>query len=248
MSNDRATCWSVTINNPTKEDRECISVARQKGWRIEGQIESGTENGTIHYQMMVRTPQVRFSAMKKAFPRAHIEPARNPQALAQYVAKEDTAVAPLPVQSDRYPSLSKFWDFCLEILNDESKDGLDYIALREENRIKFYRDEDQRRFLDDPLITLDRIGHILITRGYFVEGIVCNPNVRSAWKRFAVPILLRSFNHRETDRQTDSVQNAEVPFEHQDIPNGSNETQDSDSQCSREETYASVREGETLDP
>jgi len=43
----RATCWSLTINNPTKSDEEWIQQARQKGWQVEGQKEVGAE-GTEH--------------------------------------------------------------------------------------------------------------------------------------------------------------------------------------------------------
>lgn len=91
---DRGTCWSLTINNPTQDDEDAIHIARQKGWKVEGQKERG-EQGTEHYQLMLRTPQVRFSAVKKQFPRAHIELARNPSALATYVSKEETRLQPL---------------------------------------------------------------------------------------------------------------------------------------------------------
>lgn len=49
----------------------------------------------MHYQLMVKTPQERFAAIKKVFPTAHIEVARNQKALEQYVHKEDTRVEPL---------------------------------------------------------------------------------------------------------------------------------------------------------
>ena len=86
-STSRSNIWSLTINNPTADDEECIQLARQKGWKVEGQKEVGKE-GTPHYQLMLKTPQVRFSAVKKLFPRAHIEIARNATALAQYVTKK----------------------------------------------------------------------------------------------------------------------------------------------------------------
>ena len=89
MSQQRASVWSVTINNPTQTDEYNISEARQKGWKVEGQLERG-EQGTEHYQLILRTPQVRFSAVKQVFPRAHIEVARNVGALTAYVHKEDT--------------------------------------------------------------------------------------------------------------------------------------------------------------
>lgn len=71
-----------------------MEAARSKGWGVEGQLEEG-EEGTQHYQLMVKTPQERFAALKKVFPTAHIEVARNKKALEQYVHKEDTRVEKL---------------------------------------------------------------------------------------------------------------------------------------------------------
>lgn len=101
---ERATNWSVTINNPIKADEENINLARQKGWMVEGQLEKG-DNGTPHYQLIVKTPQMRFSALKKAFPRAHIEVAKNVKALETYVKKDETRIGQLPDASEFYPSL-----------------------------------------------------------------------------------------------------------------------------------------------
>jgi len=117
MNQARATAWSVTINNPIKADEENMNLARQKGWKVEGQLEKG-ENGTPHYQLVVMTPQVRFSALKKAFPRAHIEAARNVKALETYCQKDDTRVAPLQTQSEQYPSLQKLWDLFAEFIDN----------------------------------------------------------------------------------------------------------------------------------
>lgn len=78
---DRARYWSLTINNPTPDDEERIALARQRGWRVEGQLEKG-EEGTPHYQLCLDCgAQQRFSAVKKAFPRAHIEAAKSAVAL-----------------------------------------------------------------------------------------------------------------------------------------------------------------------
>lgn len=90
----RATKWSVTCNllNIKKETVEsCISTARQQGWTVLGQIEKGTE-GTEHYQLAVATPHIRFSAVKKVFPTAHIEKCKDWNALVKYCNKEDTRV------------------------------------------------------------------------------------------------------------------------------------------------------------
>lgn len=70
--------------------------------------------GTPHYQLMVKTPQMRFSALKKQFPRAHIDEARNAQALQQYVHKEETRIGTLVEENEYYPSLAKMWDLFQE--------------------------------------------------------------------------------------------------------------------------------------
>ena len=59
---------------------------------------------------------MRFSAVKKAFPRANIQVARNVAALQQYVHKEDTRVEELSTSNEMYPSLQKFWDMLYEYM------------------------------------------------------------------------------------------------------------------------------------
>lgn len=84
--------------------------AQQRGWKIYGQEEIG-ENGTPHLQLMVKTPQVRFPQVKRVFPRAHIEPARNVTALRQYVEKEETRVGGLPAANNQalYPNVEELY-------------------------------------------------------------------------------------------------------------------------------------------
>lgn len=187
----RASMWSVTINNPTPEDEESINLARQRGWKVSGQLERG-EHGTIHYQLAVQTPQIRFSAVKKAFPRAHIEVAKSPLALLNYVAKEETRAGDLPEKQDKYPSLSKFWDLVFAYLNDIGKEGLDAIAL-EEGHVKFYRVERHTQYVKHPLCMLDEASRHLIKNGYHIEGIAGNPSIRSQWNLFHDELLLRSY-------------------------------------------------------
>ena len=194
---DRATCWSVTINNPFPIDEERIAEARQKGWKVEGQLEQG-ENGTPHYQLIVRTPQVRFSAVKKAFPRAHIEVARNATALASYVKKEETRIGDLPQTESKYPSLAGFYKILIPRL----------WAL-EDKRLRVHYEggwfdksrlgDAEQRLLD----ALDEGSAELIRMGYHLETLVVNPQTRSAWKRFGMDIIRRTIDELSTDRQTD---------------------------------------------
>lgn len=197
----RSSSWSLTINNPTDADEECINVARQKGWKVEGQLEKG-ENGTPHYQLLLSTGQVRFAAVKKVFPRAHIEPARNFKALQQYVHKEDTREAELADQSELYPSLSKFWDLIFEYFNCREKYGLDQEELSNGNIILY-----DRRNITDPRVRLnmlDEAASHLIKLGYHVESIAVNPSTRSSFSRYMESIFLRSYQQFKHNEQHDS--------------------------------------------
>lgn len=199
---DRATAWSITINNPTPADTECIALARQKGWKVEGQLEKG-ENGTLHYQLMVKTPQVRFSALKKSFPRGHIEVARNVPALRNYVTKEETRQGDLPTSQEKYPSMSKLWELISDYLyeSDYSKyfrnPGDLYIPGSR-------REEVVMAMFDDAILQL-------ICDGYYVETLGVNPQVRCAWKKYCSAILTRL--QRQIDRQTANAleQAVEIP-------------------------------------
>lgn len=197
MTTNRGTNWSITINNPTADDDENIARAKQKGWKMIGQLEKG-ENGTPHYQMMWKTPQVRFSAVKKAFPRGHIELARNPDALAQYVIKEDTRAGAINT-TDKYPCLSKYWDLIYDKISAEVKDFaemIDYDKLQDSKVLGY----------------LDRATKELIYEGYFVEMHACNPQNRSSWLKFAKAIMWRSLKRiQENHENTKSVASAETP-------------------------------------
>jgi len=194
---DRATCWSITINNPVASDEEHIATARQKGWKVDGQLEKG-ENGTPHYQLIVRTPQVRFSAVKKAFPRAHIEIARNPTALASYVKKSETREGELPKTESKYPTQSAYFKLVVEVLYDVDKDlRIDMTCAQWYDTSR--KGDQEQRLLD----ALDEATRYLIRSGYHVETLAVNPQTRSAWKRFGMDIVYRSQLEIDADRQTD---------------------------------------------
>jgi len=219
---DRSTSWSVTINNPTASDEEQIALARQKGWKVEGQLEQGA-NGTPHYQLAVKTPQVRFSAMKKAFPRAHIEVARNAPALQTYVNKEETRIGVLPTSSEMYPSLTKFW----ELLSDTILPIGDYL----------YADKKHRR-----LIQYDEAVRKLIEKGYHVESLAMNPSTRSIWNTYADSIMKRTETERQTaKRQAEIIsQSVTIPTQDADeISEGSQGEEDDASSCSSGTSFSS---------
>lgn len=189
----RASSWSVTINNPTASDEEYISLARQKGWKVEGQKEVG-DSGTPHYQLLVKTPQVRFSAVKAQFPRAHIEIARNVAALETYVHKEETRVGQLSTQSEFYPSMAKTYTM-----------WYDWVELS----TKYHKGQWANLTPEGFLEAFDSFVSDSICEGYYLESMAVNPQVRAAIKKFGFSILVRESNKlkmdpvdRQTDRQT----------------------------------------------
>lgn len=187
MTTERATCWSVTINNPTPLDEEQIALARQVGWKVVGQLEKGVQ-GTAHYQLMVRTPQVRFSQVKKAFSRGHVEIAKNPSALEAYVHKGDTRVAPLEENQSLFPSLSKLWDMILPKWDDHPPAFIPG------------RDPGWKRRTEARLEWFDFEISCMIREGYHVETMAMNPAIRGAFARWAPDLMERS-RRRQTDRQ-----------------------------------------------
>jgi hypothetical protein len=170
--NDRATCWSITINNPTKEE---IELTLPAGWVLEGQVEVG-EQGTEHYQGMLCTPQVRFKAVKRIFPRAHLEIARDKKALKAYVHKEDTRVR--EVQQSAGLTVFALQDKVIELWNDN-----DFKEFQELTR---YADDAYLRYADCIVRTLITEG-----MGGGIEYVAINPMWRTSWKKFGESIVQR---------------------------------------------------------
>lgn len=180
----RATCWSLTINNPTPEETQVFLPA---GWKLEGQFEQG-ENGTNHFQGMLSTPQVRFSAVKKVFPRAHIEVARNRKALQQYVSKQETRIAEFAARQSDIPTIFEYQNT---------------IAARWDNAEfdRRYAEACKRaRPFDSSDIAMDYLDHLVsedIERGIRgIEFIAINPMWRSSWKKFWRSIITRHASHQ----------------------------------------------------
>lgn len=166
----------MVINNPTPKDEENIAIARQKGWKVEGQLEEAPTTGTPHYQLIVNTPSIRWSQMVSAFPRACIEPAIAPSSLKEYCHKEETRIGELEAPSEYYPSMQKLWDMF-------------YVYIEEnEEKLKFTHPKN----IEMRLTIFDRFINKIITEGYCVESIAVNPQVRSSVKLYGASILERS--------------------------------------------------------
>lgn len=226
---DRSIYWSITINNPNEGDEEAIANARQRGWIVEGQKEVGVL-GTPHYQLLVNTrTQQRFTALKKAFPRSHIEVARNPKALKQYVHKTETRVAELP-NSERYvSSQNQLWILVVDELENGDAPKEHRISIGED---RAYSD----RF--EPLTAFDYACDAIIRRGFYcVETMAVNPQTRSAWLKFWRAIVARRQKDRQTDRQSEilshdgDITDAREDEEEYEVSDGSCEDGEGDEDC-----------------
>jgi len=204
-STDRANCWSLTINNPTPADDECIAQARARGWKVDGQKEQGEESGTIHYQICLTTGQVRFSAVKKMFPRARIEIAREKSALLKYVNKQETRVGSLPTTTSKYPSSMEFWKLITtELMSYE---------IPKEHRIMDGEDRPYWEATWDAEKSYHFACAKLIRKGFHIDVLCMNPQIRKFWLIHTWDIVYRAYIERQTDRQTaeDLVATINIP-------------------------------------
>jgi len=177
----RGTCWSITINNPIDSDFDVKHLPAK--WRLSGQMELGKE-GTPHYQGMLTTPQVWFSAVKKVLPRAHIELAKNKLALQKYVSKEDTRLAEVPDIVSSIPTLFDYQHTIAQQWNDDEFNEFK-SNIPDEQFAKLGEGEIALQYVDT-LVALD------IEKGLIgVEYIAINPMWRSAWKRFHKSMIKR---------------------------------------------------------
>jgi len=208
-TSDKGVCWSITINNPSPQDLDEWERLRALPWvrSTSGQMEEG-EQGTQHLQGMVRTHSVRFSQVKKALPRAHIEKARSEAALAKYVVKEDTRLSALPatkvatvmdVQRDLYSTTCLF----LRIIPIETTSTQLEEAIEEaETQTRLQQGRNYTPFAKR---MFDRAVSSLIRRGYYgVEFVCANNQVRTAFISHFSSIIIReheAFINRHSQTQ-----------------------------------------------
>lgn len=158
---------------------------------MQGQIEKGKE-GTVHYQGMLTTPQVRFAQVKKALPRAHIELAKNKSALQKYVSKEDTRVAAVENISTNIPTLFDYQHTIASRWDD--KEFNEYTQrYSPDEQLKLGHGEIALRYVDK-LVEED------IEAGMNgIEYIAINPMWRSAWKKFYKSMVSRERKLKSTE-------------------------------------------------
>jgi len=192
----KATCWSITINNPQEGE---VTVGGHPGWKLEGQYEQG-EEGTRHFQGMLTTPHIRWSAVKRQFPRAHIEIGRNRAALSVYVKKEEIRVGDYATEVNKnmfqaQAMIAGDWD------QEEYDDMWNlHVAIRlKRGKTPDDPSDIAMKYLDELVDRRIRKGE----RG--LEMTAVNPVWRSSWKRFYASIIYRHANAIQEQPQTPST-------------------------------------------
>lgn len=209
-TSQRATCWSITINNPETKDYD---LTLPPNWKLTGQLEEGKQ-GTKHYQGCLQTPQVRFSAVKKLFPRAHIEIARNKGALINYVHKDDTRVG--EVADSRGATIPTLFEY------------QHTVAKRIVGRFVEHRNYGYTDFkkLDSKHIMslVDRVVQEDIEDGINgIEYIAINPMWIAAWKKFGKSMLVREFKvvqHIKDNDDTASIDDNDLIIQDCQVADG----------------------------
>jgi len=183
-STKRATCWALTIFN-----KEETKTQLPPGWKLIGQWEQCPTTEKVHLQAMLKTPQERFSAIKRVFPTANISAARNEKALENYVSKEETRVGEFKTVES--PNVFHLQQSVCAIWDDDV-----WAEMAEQEMKKKMPDmgDAALRYVDSLVSRLIEEG----TPGAEFAGV--NPMWRSSWKRFYRAILVR---YKKTDRQTD---------------------------------------------
>lgn len=221
-TSQRGQLWSGTqfVLEAFKDQQ---NEALRNGWTCLGQLEECPETKRKHYQFAVKTPQVRMSQVIKIFKGAHIEPARNKDALLQYVKKEETRIGSLPEASNKYPSADKFLNLVCQVLFDADN------IPKKFRLIISIGDWYSKMTDDDKLEALDYATTELIRQGYICELHAVNPQIRSAWKKFSTAIAFRSILDRQTDRHE------EIISEVDDINHARGETNEESNSSQQEE-------------
>lgn len=198
MEQQRSTYWSVTFFNG-EENQELPPK-----WKLEGQLEDCPETGKPHYQGMLHTPQVRWTQVKKQYPKAHIEVCRDPVALQKYVHKTRT----------RHQTVDK----TVSDIVDHSKitrtkyfeDVLEFIYNNFENEVEAIL------YLDEDYSFMTKVVNAMIEAGadWAYASMAVQPITRAIWRDYRQSMwesFLENNKHADDnevqgDKDTDDVQ------------------------------------------
>lgn len=169
--------------NEAISKREIEAYAKRQlppGWRlVDGcNMEQCPETGRYHYQYMLKTPQVRKSAVIAQMDKAHIELAKHRAKVQNYCQKDDTRVATIEAGSS-IPTIFEYQGIIAKQWKDEEYEKWRKVFPRKDM-------DEVAMFYLDSLVSAD------IAKGRRgPEWIATNPMWRNAWKKFWRVIIER---------------------------------------------------------
>lgn len=217
---ERSTCWSLTEQVATREDAEVfMNQPVPPGWKLRGQLEKAPTTGQLHLQLMLETPRIRFGTVKKQFPKAHIEVARDKLALSTYVGKHESRVAAVA-----QPLTPTIWEFNKMVADSINTNELSlWILTMRDIRIDkhpdtVYADGEWLVCTDniwksirpnEMLTYIDKVISQFIADGVRgAEYMGVNPMFRSAWKTYGRALLERASREKgATIKSEDNIYN-----------------------------------------
>lgn len=214
---ERSTCWSLTQHVESEQEAaEFMLMPVPPGWKLTGQLEEAPTTRKLHLQLMLETPRIRFGAVKKQFPKAHIEVARNKHQLSLYVKKTDTRVAVA-----EQPATPTIWEFNTMVAHRIDTQDLNKYLLNVRH-IDYTKHADaiyvDREWVvmgdiwksvkpNEMLEYIDTVIMEFISEGVRgAEYMGVNPMFRSAWKTYGVALIERAAKEKS---RIEYIRNAE---------------------------------------
>lgn len=208
----RASWWSITLNNPTEQDRQTVRSSPPRWLKmIKGQDEIAPGTGTLHMQMVANTDQVRMSAICNWLKKAHVKAAFT----REHIANLKTYCSEEKKKNDSFVVGTQF-----EIKYREENEHLTMADALVKLAELAYTDEKFEKMLEDqPSSTLKKPGKKLMEELYEIEYwavvellLLENPNAVALYTQ---PQYLRAWVKTrrvwimkvEQDRQTKDVEN-----------------------------------------
>jgi len=208
----RHSWWSITINNPTDEHFTALQSPVKYVKEMWYQQEVGAQ-GTPHIQGCINTSQVRFSTLKEWLPTAHIEAARNKDALIRYCKKSETSVEGTFTHWSQRPSNSI--DDPEEVIAPATNFLLDEILLFIASCLTM---EEFQEYFTDPKTLYDmgvnRLARLMPT---YIDKF-CRQNVQSAWRVVYTTFFTISRQIQEMDIEEEVSQPVSQEYMFEDCP------------------------------
>lgn len=191
--------WSITINNPTAERLNNWKTPTDPRWRMEGQYEEAPTTGTPHLQLKLYTHQCRGTEIKRAYPDAHIELAKNKWALRTYVHKQETRIEASTELTNKQQPLNIFTAqtaiaSILRVRDLPREYGDEMVIWMERNPLGDFTKIPRLRSLDDYVAAQvkEEVKKKIEAGENLWEIIAINPMWLTSWKTYGLSILKRS--------------------------------------------------------